>query len=795
MRHIKFLFRPRRLLGIVMLLLISAGLAALARGWWNAQRGSQHFAQGRQALEQGDVDQALAEFSEAIRLDPGSVEARRERARLLLLRDRWEDGIVDLDAALRDAPGDAELHVLRAETYAALGRNHDRPEYLERAIADADEALRLGPGQALAWCHRALAYSAKFDDAKALADANEAVRQRPNDPSVFFTRGRVLADRGADAKALADFSEAIRLDPKHARAFAARGVCHFELHDDLKALADCNHAVELAPRDGRVYQSRARVYYRDRCFTKELADLDRALELNSRDLHSYFQRAVCHLQRRDVRRACADCSSALAINPDNSLALVVRSLCHLQRGRRKRAQADMERALQLRPEHPYVRLLSAGFYQIEDQPDKALAEYNLVLKGSNEFIARRAFVGRALSFLQKGDIHSAIADCDQALKLASRSIEGYALRSVACSQAGDADQSRSDFDVALALDRKKAHLFRSEFLDALKLDSEAIADLTELIKLSPGESGPYQARAAAYLGPMLQPAAMGLGADANSLIITKVLPDMPAGKAGILVGDKIVRVGSFQPTQFHQVVDHVSTFRAGTFLELEIERNGERLIIRMPLAARPIDFTKPNQSVAKARVDLALGDCQKAIALNPTDPANHRLLATAHDLLDQHEEAIKSATEASRLDPEDPLAHLSRARSYLALKQDDKAIADASDALRLEAEGGVPYALRGLAYAGQNKAENAKADLAVAAKLDPKLKELKEAVDRQFVVGPPLPFPIIPDFTIRPFKSFEKPASEPLRWPNGGAIAAVLGIMAAVFLVALAAGYHKAKAR
>ena len=796
MRHIRWCFRPTTLVGLAMLLVV-AGLALGIRARWNAARGEDHLAEGRLALEQGDTDRALAEFSEAISIDPLSVEARRERARLLIRRDRWEEAVVDLDAALQRAPGDAALYVLRAETYAGMGRDLDRPDALDRAIADAEEALRLDPSQALAFCQRALANSAKFNDDKALADAEEAVRRVANDARVFVARGRVRLGRGEYEKALADFSEAIRLDPNNARALALRGVCRFELHDAAAALADCNRAVELAPRDGRVYCYRAMIYRTDRGCAKELADLDRALEQNPCDLISHVQRAACRMERHDARRAFADCASALAINPDSSLALATRSLCHLARGRKKRALDDLEKAVGLRPDYPVLRCVSAAFYQMEDEPDKALAECDMALKGGNDWSARKAYLLRAVSLLQKEDIQGAIADCNKALKLNPKSVAAYAIRSVAYYQAGDADRSRSAFDAALGLDREKAYQHRAETFDLLKLNIEAIADLTELIKLTPEEASPYHARAVAYLEPLLQPAAMGVGwADPNTLIISVVQPNMPAAKAGLRVGDKIVRVGSLQPTHGNQVVDHIASFRPGATLEMEIARNGEHEVFRMVLEARPLGFGNPNQMGGRPQLDRALDDCKQVVKLDPENPVAHRLLGEAYDLLDRPDDAIRSATEALRLDPEDPLAHLSRARSYLARKEDDKAIDDINEALRLEAEGGLPYVLRGLAYADKKMVEQAKADLAQGVRLNPKLAEVKEAYDRQLAqekAGLPPPFPDIriPDFKI----PFEKPARLPSWRPSGGEVQVFLGIGAVIFAIAVLAGYFKAKAR
>ncbi len=316
------------------------------------------------------------------------------------------------------------------------------------------------------------------------------------------------------------------------------------------------------------------------------------------------------------------------------------------------------------------------------------------------------------------------------MKLAPKCVEAYAIRSAAYTMMGDADRSRAEFDAAQRLDRVKAYRLRAELFDVLKLNHEAIADWTELLKINSEEADTYLARAAAYLAPVLEPAVMGVGTQQNSLIVSKLLPDLPAAKAGVQVGDRIVRVGTLEPTQFNQVVEHVATFRRGATLEMEVEREGELHVFRLVLAARPASLASPNRPGENLQVERAIDDCKRGIAAAPEIPALHRLLAVAYDLLDRHNEAIASATQALRLDPEDPLTHLARSRSYLARNEADKAIADANAALRLDAEGGMPYLLRGLAYAAQNKVDQARADLAEAARLDSRLAKAKEAYEK-----------------------------------------------------------------
>jgi hypothetical protein len=87
----------------------------------------------------GDLTRAIADFDEAIRLDP---EARSFRfyARANALRDagQYDRALADYETALKLAPTNASVLVDRGRTYARIGRS-------EAAKTDFDSALKLDP--------------------------------------------------------------------------------------------------------------------------------------------------------------------------------------------------------------------------------------------------------------------------------------------------------------------------------------------------------------------------------------------------------------------------------------------------------------------------------------------------------------------------------------------------------------------------------------------------------------------------------------------------------------------------
>ncbi|MBN9117749.1 MAG: PDZ domain-containing protein [Planctomycetes bacterium] len=83
---------------------------------------------------------------------------------------------------------------------------------------------------------------------------------------------------------------------------------------------------------------------------------------------------------------------------------------------------------------------------------------------------------------------------------------------------------------------------------------------------------------------------MGITVGSGSLTISEVMPKTPAEKAGLKTGDAIVRVGTLEPTNFDQVVEHVTSFRPGATVEIEVQRGSERKTFKLKLASRPVEL-------------------------------------------------------------------------------------------------------------------------------------------------------------------------------------------------------------
>ncbi len=142
---------------------------------------------------------------------PGLAWAYIHRGNAYKAKRDLDHAIADYNEALRLDPTAASPYNNRGNAYQVRGD-------LDRAIADYNEAIRLDPKNALAYFNRANAYLAQSNFDRAIADFNEEIRLNPKDSRAYFELGLTSLYAGALSNSLTALNQASTLDPKDAYA-------------------------------------------------------------------------------------------------------------------------------------------------------------------------------------------------------------------------------------------------------------------------------------------------------------------------------------------------------------------------------------------------------------------------------------------------------------------------------------------------------------------------------------------------------------------------------------------------
>ena len=176
---------------------------------------------GYEYFSQGNLEEPLQDFNEAINLDPKNPTA----------------------------------YHLRGMSFSNIFKS-------DQAILDFNEAIRLKPDFSEAYYERGAAWSMEDDLDKAIADFSQAIRLIPSFADAYIQRGSIYDGQKRYEEALTDFNEGIRINPKSLISFIAfRGKGEIlERKGDLNsALLNYQDYARQAPNDPNVAISIKRV--------------------------------------------------------------------------------------------------------------------------------------------------------------------------------------------------------------------------------------------------------------------------------------------------------------------------------------------------------------------------------------------------------------------------------------------------------------------------------------------------------------------------------------------------------
>jgi len=238
-----------------------------------------YYKSGNEYYDKGDYDNAISEFTEAIRLKPKFAEA-----------------------------------------YSGRGRAYNKKEDYDIAMSDFNEAIRLNPKLAEAYSSRCGVSYIKGGSDRAISDCNQAIRLNPKFAEAYVNRGFfVYQVKGDYDRAIKDYTEAIKLNPNYADAYNHRCMAYSGKGDYDRAIKDCTEAIRLNPKVADAYMGRGYIYDRKGYYNWAIKDYTEAIRLDP-NTYAYQIRGFAHEMNGDVNRAIADYKSALQIDPGNFFA-------------------------------------------------------------------------------------------------------------------------------------------------------------------------------------------------------------------------------------------------------------------------------------------------------------------------------------------------------------------------------------------------------------------------------------------------------------------------------------------
>jgi tetratricopeptide (TPR) repeat protein len=335
-------------IGLSCVLLISGGtvLAQTALPQFPIQisqlTAQDYFNRGFQRIKRRDYQGAIADFNQAIKIDPKFALAYTGRGGVKFNLEDYQGAIADLNQAIKIDPN-------LAVAYAGRGSAKLDLEDYQGAIADFNQAIKIDPSLAIAYNGRGSAKLNLEDSQGAIVDHNQAIKIDPNLALAYTGRGRAKGRLGDYQGAIVDHNQAIKIDPNLATAYNGRGVAKGRLGDYQGAIADHNQAVKLEPNWAALYAYRSEGFTLLGKLPEALQDAEQAIRLEPKFHYGYVIRGAAHVSAGNFAAAQTDLEQALRLNPKEGFIYYWRGLLALKQGKYEQAISDYEQGVRLTP--------------------------------------------------------------------------------------------------------------------------------------------------------------------------------------------------------------------------------------------------------------------------------------------------------------------------------------------------------------------------------------------------------------------------------------------------------------
>ena len=207
-----------------------------------------YYNRGNHYMRTGRLPQSLADFDQAVALNPGIQRIWYNRGLVLAEMNQNDSALVSFEHSLRIEPKNVDALNNRGAMKYRLGQLAD-------AASDFTRAIELNPRYRDAYSNRAFAYYDMKEYEKAAADRKKAIEVAPGNPAndeEYFWLGVSLQRLNRQQEAAGALTEAIRTarpgSARLGRYHLSRAYSREALHDRAGAVSDVHEAQRLGEK-------------------------------------------------------------------------------------------------------------------------------------------------------------------------------------------------------------------------------------------------------------------------------------------------------------------------------------------------------------------------------------------------------------------------------------------------------------------------------------------------------------------------------------------------------------------
>jgi tetratricopeptide (TPR) repeat protein len=446
-----------------------------SRRYAGADLGAAYFGRGLMRQIDNQPDAAIADHSEAVKLNPDHYNAYAQRGGQYLMKNDLANAEKDIETAIEKSPGKVNAFglALKAELRRKQGKLQEAQDHVAKALElqkdleyaklvqkEIEEDIKRqrasvkppsppqpprqeDPTDKLR--ERAFAELQKGDNDMALALFSEVILSGNPISNDYSNRGTAYANKRQYDLAMDDFNRAIDIRTHTWYPHLKRGEIYAQRGDTARAMTDFNAAIrDHAGNDSRIFYQRGRIHLRQQQWRLAQDDFDKVLELEPNYAEGYMYRAQA--SAGDTRALMERCQRD---SQSGSRQTVVGGPCSM-RISFDGALADFRSAVAKKPGLAEAHYDMGRILYELDRYDEAVDAYTEAIRANPNF--SYAYNNRGLCYLKLNRRDRALADFSDSIRTDPRNKIAWTNRGEMHEKARDRREAIADFRQALAID-------------------------------------------------------------------------------------------------------------------------------------------------------------------------------------------------------------------------------------------------------------------------------------------------------------------------------------------------------
>ncbi len=407
------------------------------------------------AMSAGDFNQAWTLFNKILKVEPGNLEYKRNRAICLARLGRHQEAIEDLTILIKQNGSMAELYALRAESYQALNRNKE-------ALNDLDKAIKLDARLAAPHKIKARILLAARQPDQALSELEQAIRLAPRNSELYQQSAEIYLSKSDLKKATQYFSQSLVLNPANSASYLGRALCYERNKQFKYALDDYGNAIRFQNQknqDNKAVEGRMRSAFELKQYARVIEDANGLLASKPANEEALLlMRARSYEALNSKEKCLQDLNAIIKKNPGNLEAVKERSRItlsepsgHLDQAANNQALEDLNKLLAGDRNNQALLLKRMQLLKNLSRPEQIIEDAGRLLSlNANSEVALES---RAQAYMVLARYQEAEADLSTLLR-SKPNANYFKLRAACLQKLGKESLAVRDLEMATDLEKK-----------------------------------------------------------------------------------------------------------------------------------------------------------------------------------------------------------------------------------------------------------------------------------------------------------------------------------------------------